>query len=192
LINLKKEKSCSLNNKEKKMIQAISSFYFNTIEEAIVELIDKEVFDRVVCLENNDYTIEEISEILKHRKIDGIPSVNILVESLIEQTKGKFYTYVFDPLDDSPYYYIQKISNPDAPSIGEPEKAMFLSAFPVNPRPFLHRINEVIKLEGTDAIKSDKVKACLWVLNAQAYGQLATIDLCKEWDNLNKTLNGGE
>jgi hypothetical protein len=173
------------------MIQAISSYCFNTIEKAIYELIDKEVFNKVTFPEHSEYTIEEISETLKQREIDGIPPVNILVECLIEQTNGKFYTYVFDPLDDSPYYYIQKISNPDSPSIGEPEKAMFLSAFPVNPRPFLHRIQEIINLEGTETIKSDKVKACLWVLNAQAYGQLATIDLCKEWDNLNKTLNGG-
>jgi hypothetical protein len=173
------------------MIQALSSYYFNTIEEAIYKLIEKEVFDRVTYLEHSEYTLEEISETLKRRESEGIPKINILVECLIEQTKGKFYTYVFDPLDDSPYYYIQKISNPDAPSLGEPEKSMFLSAFPVNPRPFLHRIQEIIKLEGIEAIRSDKVKACLWVLNAQAYGQLATIDLCKEWDNLNKTLNGG-
>jgi hypothetical protein len=65
--------------------------------------------------------------------------------------------------------------------------AMFNSSFPVNPIPFANGISEMVMNEGTDAIKSDEVKKVLWVLMAQSYGQLATIDLCEEWDRLGCT-----
>jgi len=62
--------------------------------------------------------------------------------------------------------------------------AMFNSSFPVNPIPFANGISEIVMNEGTDAIQSDEVKKVLWVLMAQAYGQMATIDLCDEWSRL--------
>ena len=62
--------------------------------------------------------------------------------------------------------------------------ALFEEALPVNPLPFLSRIIELIKEKGTDHIRSDEVKALLWVVMAQSHGQLATIDLCEEWDRL--------
>lgn len=61
-------------------------------------------------------------------------------------------------------------------------------SFPVNPIPFAHGLAELVKAKGTDAIKSDEAKAILWVLIGQAYGQLATVDLCNEWDRLDKAL----
>jgi hypothetical protein len=62
--------------------------------------------------------------------------------------------------------------------------AMFQDNLPVNPLPFLLKIAEEVKQNGTDHIRSDRVKAMLWVILAQAYGQLAIIDLCAEWDRL--------
>ena len=67
------------------------------------------------------------------------------------------------------------------------EKAFKLDAFPCNPIPFANRIIELTR-GYTANVKSDEVKACLWILNAQAYGQLATINLCDEWKRLNKAI----
>jgi len=62
--------------------------------------------------------------------------------------------------------------------------AMFSPSFPVNPIPFANGISEMVMNGGTDAIESDEVKKVLWVLMAQAYGQMATIDLSDEWSRL--------
>jgi hypothetical protein len=67
------------------------------------------------------------------------------------------------------------------------EKAFKCEAVPCNPIPFANRIVELVK-GNTGNVQSDEVKACLWILNSQAYGQLATIDLCDEWDRLNKSI----
>ena len=64
--------------------------------------------------------------------------------------------------------------------------AMFSPSFPCNPIPFARGLADLVKQNGTDSIKSDEAKAILWVLMAQAYGQLATIDLCAEWSRLDK------
>jgi hypothetical protein len=66
---------------------------------------------------------------------------------------------------------------------------MFNSSFPCNPIPFAKGLAELVKQEGTDSIQSDNAKSILWVLMAQAYGQIATIDLCDEWRRLDKTTN---
>ena len=68
----------------------------------------------------------------------------------------------------------------------EEHLAMFEDALPVNPLPFLHKTIELIKENGTDYIKTDHIKAILWILLAQSYGQLATIDLCMEWEGLRR------
>jgi hypothetical protein len=65
--------------------------------------------------------------------------------------------------------------------------ALECSAFPCNPIPFANGLAEHVKDHGTDSIKSDQAKRILWILMSQAYGQLATIDLCDEWDRLVKT-----
>lgn len=64
------------------------------------------------------------------------------------------------------------------------KKAMFDSGFPCNPRPFLNGLHEFVKENGTDSIRSDDAKQMLWVLMAQAYGQMSSIDLCDEWQRL--------
>ena len=65
--------------------------------------------------------------------------------------------------------------------------AMFSSSFPINPIPFANGLSEMVMSEGTDAIESNDAKRILWVLMAQAYGQLATIDLSDEWERLYQT-----
>ena len=65
--------------------------------------------------------------------------------------------------------------------------AMFSSSFPINPIPFANGLSEMVMSEGTDAIESNDAKRILWVLMAQAYGQLATIDLSNEWERLYQT-----
>jgi|TARA_R110000824_G_scaffold25085_3_gene87678 hypothetical protein len=65
--------------------------------------------------------------------------------------------------------------------------AMFSSSFPINPIPFANGVSEMVMNGGTDAIKSNEVKRVLWVLMAQAYGQMATIDLSDEWERLYQT-----
>lgn len=67
--------------------------------------------------------------------------------------------------------------------------AMFLDCFPCNPLPFSIGLTDGVHQYGSDWIKSDEAKSLLWLLMAQAYGQLARIDLCDEWARLDKLLN---
>ena len=67
-------------------------------------------------------------------------------------------------------------------------EAMFDTSMPVNPIPFAMGLSDFIKDEGTSAIKGDRARAMLWVLMAQSYGDLATIDLCDEWRRLCKVI----
>lgn len=59
-------------------------------------------------------------------------------------------------------------------------------SFPCNPIPFANGLADHVRENGSDSIKSDEAKRILWILMGQAYGQLATIDLCDEWDRLTK------
>ena len=69
-------------------------------------------------------------------------------------------------------------------------RALQSECFPCNPRPFAAELGKLVAENGTDSIKSDEAKALLWILMAQAYGQMARIDLCTEWDRLDKFLKG--
>lgn len=60
--------------------------------------------------------------------------------------------------------------------------AMFDESFPVNPKPFAKALFEF----DSGSITSNDAKRILWVLMAQAYGQLAEIDLHDEWRRLYK------
>lgn len=62
--------------------------------------------------------------------------------------------------------------------------AFMLSNFPCNPLPFLYELAERIGEKGTAFIQTDEAKAILWIINAQAYGQLHTIDSNEEWRRL--------
>ena len=67
--------------------------------------------------------------------------------------------------------------------------ALFSECLPVNPLPFLIKATGLIRENGPDYIQSDQIKAILWVVLTQIYGQLATIDLFKEWDRLSQVFN---
>ena len=72
------------------------------------------------------------------------------------------------------------------------QHAMFSSSFPINPIPFADGLADHVRLFGTNSIKSDEAKQILWVLMAQAYGSLTTIDLSEEWRRLHNNLNQDE
>ncbi len=67
------------------------------------------------------------------------------------------------------------------------ENAIFDTSFPCNAIPFARGVADYVREHGTDSVQSDSVKRMLWILMAQSYGQMATIDLCAEWDRLNKS-----
>lgn len=67
------------------------------------------------------------------------------------------------------------------------DDAIFCEAMPCNPIPFARGLAALVSEKGTDAIKSDAAKRILWVLMAQAYGQMAKIDLSDEWSRLANT-----
>ena len=79
------------------------------------------------------------------------------------------------------------------------EHAFASPCLPCNSLPFLTRLREILDESGTNSLQSVKdtdagmkAQACLWVLNAQLYGQLATVDLFVEWDELYKAMIAGK
>ena len=55
--------------------------------------------------------------------------------------------------------------------------AMFDQSFPTNPIPFAQGLADFVRENGSDSITSDDAKKMLWVLVAQAYGQLGEVNL---------------
>jgi len=70
--------------------------------------------------------------------------------------------------------------------------AMFSESFPVNPIPFATGLATFVKKNGTDSIKTDDAKQILWILMAQAYGMMGTVDLSHEWGRLWDSVGEGE
>jgi hypothetical protein len=70
--------------------------------------------------------------------------------------------------------------------------AMFSESFPGNPIPFAQGLANYVKDNGTDSIKTDEAKQILWVLMAQSYGELTTVDLCEEWGRLHDVVAAEE
>jgi hypothetical protein len=64
--------------------------------------------------------------------------------------------------------------------------ALDSECFPCNPIPFANGLAELVRDQGTDAIKTPDAQRILWILMAQSYGQMATIDLTNEWSKLNR------
>jgi hypothetical protein len=58
------------------------------------------------------------------------------------------------------------------------------SSFPCNPIPFAQGLADFMRDNDTSAIRSNEAQRILWILMAQSYGQMATIDLCDEWERL--------
>ena len=62
--------------------------------------------------------------------------------------------------------------------------AMFSPAFPCNPIPFAKGLTSLLRAQGTQSIRGDDAKRILWVLMAQAYGQMGVINLTDEYMRL--------
>lgn len=91
---------------------------------------------------------------------------------------------------------------------GMEEHAFAESAFPVNSKPFIRRLGEILDEAQTNSIETVsiyrtlkdkrqeengwKARAVLYVLNAHYFGQLANIDMSREWDELNQAHNEGK
>lgn len=78
----------------------------------------------------------------------------------------------------------------------EEERAFLSDAVPVNTLPFLTRMMAILRENKCNNFKSlpEKAKvdyrACLWVVLAQVYGQMANIDMEGEWKRLSRLVNG--
>jgi hypothetical protein len=65
------------------------------------------------------------------------------------------------------------------------DTAFMSNAMPCNPLPFLTRMQQIIKENGTDATISHQFRANLLIVMQQTFGQISTIDLCDLWESLN-------
>ena len=64
------------------------------------------------------------------------------------------------------------------------QDARFSPAMPCTPMPCLLGLTDMVQQRGSSALETDEAKQILWVLMAQSYGQLASIDLCCEYSRL--------
>jgi hypothetical protein len=81
---------------------------------------------------------------------------------------------------------------PEFPASDNIALAMFSPSFPVNPIPFAVGLARFVKENGSDSIKADDAKQILWILMAQAYGQLGTVDIGDEWNRLWNSIGKGK
>jgi len=74
------------------------------------------------------------------------------------------------------------------------EETIKNSGLPVNSKAMINRLIELLDEHQTNCLETERVKTdprvkgILWLLNLQVFGQLAIIDMCKLWDELNQTL----
>ena len=75
------------------------------------------------------------------------------------------------------------------------EDTIKTDSLPVNSIAMCNRLIELMRKNDTNCLlgmdnwndqDNWSVEAVLWLLNSQVYGQLATIDLCQIWSELNK------
>jgi hypothetical protein len=77
------------------------------------------------------------------------------------------------------------------------ERAFLSDAVPVNALPFLNRMMQILRENRANNFGSlpEKAKvdfrACLWVVLAQVYGQMANISMEGEWLRLSRLVNEG-
>lgn len=61
---------------------------------------------------------------------------------------------------------------------------------PVNSRAMIQRLIDLLEEHGTNCLETERarndarVKAVLWLINGQVFGQVATIDMCNLWSEL--------
>ena len=72
------------------------------------------------------------------------------------------------------------------------DTAFMSNAMPCNPLPFLNRMHQIVKENGTDATITPQFRANLLIVMQQTFGQLANIDLCELWNDLNKDYQIGQ
>lgn len=81
-----------------------------------------------------------------------------------------------------------------ADKMASEERAFLSDSIPVNAYPFLNRMVSILREKNCNNFPSlpeeAKVdfKACLWVLNAQVYGQAGTINQSAEWTKLSQAV----
>ena len=72
------------------------------------------------------------------------------------------------------------------------EETVKTNSLPVNSKAMLSRLNELMNERPTNCLESIRddirVKAVLWLLNYQVFGQLATIDMCELWSEIDVNL----
>ncbi len=69
------------------------------------------------------------------------------------------------------------------------EHAFMQEIIPTNPLPLAAKLFDLVSERGTESIRNDPaVKSCLWVLMAQAYGQLATIHMSEEYHEIREAI----
>lgn len=77
-----------------------------------------------------------------------------------------------------------------ADKMASEERAFLADAFPVNAFPFLNRMVSILRenncnnFQSLPAAAKIDYRACLWVVNGQAHGQMAVISQSNEWDML--------
>ena len=68
------------------------------------------------------------------------------------------------------------------------EDTLTNSALPCNSKAMVYRLLELLEEHETNSLEScrddPRVKKVLWLINSQVYGQLARIDMCREYDEL--------
>jgi hypothetical protein len=68
------------------------------------------------------------------------------------------------------------------------EETICDTQLPVNSKAILNRIHELLEEHQTNSLASCaqdiRVQKLMWLLNSQAYGQLATFDMAVEWQRL--------
>lgn len=64
---------------------------------------------------------------------------------------------------------------------------------PVNSLAMVERLKELLKENNTNCLsdcKSDiRIRKLMWLINQQVYGQIATIDMYKEWGELTRKVS---
>ena len=70
------------------------------------------------------------------------------------------------------------------PHDNRPERAMFNDSPPTNSLPFAKRLVEILEMPFVEGMTDPDARACLWVLNYLAFGQVADINMSSEWFKL--------
>jgi len=78
------------------------------------------------------------------------------------------------------------------------EQMILETGLPCNSRAMLNRLRELMDENGSNCLSDDRqrddvrIKAVLWLLNGQVYGQCARIDMCDEYAAITKALTESE